>query len=94
MLAFVSHICLHSDGVPLKPRFLVCARSFSLSLSVPNWYCVRLQLSEEPEEEEKDASCHVDSPAFDFDDYEDDDEDDHSFGMVVSLSLMTHDRML
>ena len=39
------------------------------------------------------AGCHGDSPAFvDFDDY-DDDEDDHSFGMVVSFSLMTHDRM-
>ena len=55
----------------------------SFSLAVLKWRCVRLQSS--GEEEENDTGCHVDSPVlFDFD-YEDDDED--SYGMLVSLFL-------
>ena len=69
----------------LSSHMLVCARSLSFSFTVLKQRCVRLQTSDE-----EPAGCHDDSPAFVDDD---EDEDDHSFGMVVSLSLMTHDRM-
>ena len=76
VFAFVSHICLHSVTL------LVPARSFSLS--VLKWCCVRFAVIRRAG---GGAGCHVDSPAlFDFDEV-DDDDDDHSFGMVVSFSL-------